>query len=340
MKKISLLLTLFVGFIGISSTASAQFSAGVSISANIAPPALPVYVQPACPSDGYLWTPGYWAYDNADGYYWVPGVWVRPPMVGYLWTPCYWGFAGGVYGYHPGYWGSHVGFYGGVNYGYGYGGSGFGGGRWEGGAFRYNTAVVNVNTTVIHNTYVDRTVVVNRTVNHVSYNGGPGGLAARPSAQEQSAFNEHHVMATTEQSNHMQTARSNRSQFASVNHGRPATTAMNKVGGHPFTSNGRGATPQTMHSHVAPVANNHSSQMAHPATINHNANAHAYTAHQNVPQQHNAQSHNTPQQHSNAQPHNMPQPQHQSAPHAAPPQGGHEEPHGGGGEPHGGEPHR
>ena len=46
-------------------------SAGVFVSINIAPPALPVYVQPPCPVDGYLWTPGYWAYGD-EGYFWVP----------------------------------------------------------------------------------------------------------------------------------------------------------------------------------------------------------------------------------------------------------------------------
>ena len=52
----------------------------------IGPPALPVYVQPPCPTEGYLWNPGYWAY-GPDGYYWVPGVWVAPPRVGVLWIP-------------------------------------------------------------------------------------------------------------------------------------------------------------------------------------------------------------------------------------------------------------
>jgi hypothetical protein len=43
------------------------------ISITIAPPALPVYVQPPIPEPGYLWTPGYWAY-GPDGYFWVPGT--------------------------------------------------------------------------------------------------------------------------------------------------------------------------------------------------------------------------------------------------------------------------
>ena len=27
----------------------------------VAPPAIPVYTQPICPGEGYIWTPGYWA---------------------------------------------------------------------------------------------------------------------------------------------------------------------------------------------------------------------------------------------------------------------------------------
>src|SRR6201986_2765371 len=96
--------------------ASAQFTVSVGVNIRTAPPPLPVYSQPPCPVDGYLWTPGYWAYDNVDGYYWVPGVWVAPPNPGLYWTPAYWGYTGGRYGFHAGYWGPSVGFYGGINY--------------------------------------------------------------------------------------------------------------------------------------------------------------------------------------------------------------------------------
>src|SRR5580704_1858829 len=170
------------------SPASAQIAVGISV--HVGPPAIPVYVQPPCPTEGFLWTPGYWAYGNA-GYYWVPGVWVAPPRAGLLWTPGYWGFAGGVYGWHAGYWGPHVGFYGGVNYGFGYHGVGFVGGEWRGGHFAYNTAVVNVNTAVVHTTFVDRTVVhENVGVSaHASFNGGPGGTTAVATAQERAAAN-------------------------------------------------------------------------------------------------------------------------------------------------------
>src|ERR1700743_2285018 len=165
----------------------------VSISVGFGPPALPVYTQPICPGDGYLWTPGYWAYGEA-GYFWVPGTWVLAPQPGFLWTPGYWGYAGGIYGWHGGYWGPHVGFYGGVNYGYGYGGVGFVGGEWAGGHFRYNTAVVNVNPAVVRNVYVNRTVIVHND-SRASFNG-PGGVNRAPSAQERSFDNDRHVQPT------------------------------------------------------------------------------------------------------------------------------------------------
>jgi hypothetical protein len=204
--------------------------AGVFISVGIAPPVLPVYTQPICPGDGYLWNPGYWAY-GAEGYYWVPGVWVRPPQVGLLWTPGYWGWGGSAYLFHAGYWGPHVGFYGGVNYGFGYGGVGFGGGRWEGGHFAYNTAVVNVNRTVIHNVYEDRTVINHTTVySRTSFNGGNGGIQARPSVQEASFARENHIAPTGEQQNHMQMAHADRSNFASVNGGHPQNAAYSRPG--------------------------------------------------------------------------------------------------------------
>jgi len=233
----------------------AQISIDVSIRANVAPPALPVYVQPACPTDGYMWVPGYWAYDNdSEDYYWVPGVWVAPPSPGLLWTPAYWGYDGGVYGFHAGYWGPHVGFYGGINYGFGYGGVGFGGGVWAGNSFRYNTAVVNVDRTVVHNTYIDRTVVVNVN-NHNSFNG-PGGVEAKPRPEELAAMREQHVQPTSAQISHEHTASQDKSQFAKANHGKPAAAAMNKVGGSRFTPGGAKAAPRAKNGAPNNNANN------------------------------------------------------------------------------------
>jgi len=235
-RNLLLLLALCAVACMMPGASSAQIGVGISI--RVGPPALPVYTQPPCPEEGYLWTPGYWAYGPA-GYYWVPGVWVAPPRVGLLWTPGYWGFGGGVYAWHPGYWGEHVGFYGGINYGWGYGGVGFVGGRWESGHFLYNTAVVRVNTTVIRNVYVDRTVVNNVNVNvHTSFNG-EGGVMARPTADEQRWSNEQHFERTQNQIAHQENFQNDRSAWASENHGHPQTVAMNRVNGRQFNQQGR-----------------------------------------------------------------------------------------------------
>src|ERR1700730_709174 len=181
----------------------------VGVSVNIAPPELPVYVQPPIPAAGYIWIPGYWAWGDED-YYWVPGTWALAPSVGLLWTPGYWGWGDGVYLWNAGYWGEEVGFYGGVFYGFGYVGTGFEGGYWQGGQFFYNTSVMNVNTTIIHNTY-NKTVINNTSVNRVSYNGGTGGTNARPTAEQQRVASGRHVPPTTAQTRHQQAAASNRS---------------------------------------------------------------------------------------------------------------------------------
>jgi len=198
----------------------------VGVSVNIAPPELPVYVQPPCPAAGYIWIPGYWAWADED-YYWVPGTWALAPAVGLLWTPGYWGWESGVYVWNGGYWGRHVGFYGGVNYGFGYFGDGYEGGRWRGDRFYYNRSVTNITNTNITNVY-NTTVVNNVTANRVSFNGGSGGVAARPNAVQLAAQREHHVEFTPGQRLHEQKARGDNSLRASVNGGRPPIAATQK----------------------------------------------------------------------------------------------------------------
>ena len=201
--------------------------AGVLISVNIAPPALPVYEQPACPGDGYIWTPGYWAY-GPEGYYWVPGTWAMPPTVGLLWTPGYWGWGDGVYVWHAGYWGPHVGFYGGVNYGFGYFGGGYEGGYWRDHHFFYNRTVNNITVTNVH--IYNKTVINNITVNRVSYNGGRGGIEMRPTREQEVWGREHHYEATHMQMDHEREAGHNRGFLASENHGRPMVAATSRPG--------------------------------------------------------------------------------------------------------------
>jgi len=216
--------------------------AGVFVSVSIAPPPLPVYVQPPLPGPGYIWTPGYWAWGD-DGYYWVPGTWVLAPFVGALWTPGYWGWNGGVYIFHNGYWGPRVGFYGGIDYGYGYGGRGYDGGYWRGGGFYYNRSVNHV-TNNITNVY-NRTVINNTVVNRTSYNGGPRGIAAHATPQQQAWANERHTAPVAAQLQQRTMASHMQSMRASVNHGMPPIAATPRPGAF----NVHGATPAAMAAH-------------------------------------------------------------------------------------------
>jgi hypothetical protein len=222
--------------LGMPATSVAQVSVGVTV--GFAPPDLPVYEQPICPGEGYIWTPGYWSWDDEDGdYYWVPGTWVLAPEVGFLWTPGYWAWGGSGFVFYEGFWGPVVGFYGGINYRFGYFGHGYEGGRWEGGHFFYNRSVNNVNVTVIHNVY--NTTINERNVTRVSYNGGNGGINDRPRPEEERAAHERHIPPVTGQRQHVQVARSNRDLRASVNHGKPPIAATPRPG----ALNERGVQP-------------------------------------------------------------------------------------------------
>ena len=258
-----LILLLAAGVVAPKSLSAAQF--GISI--RIGPPPLPVYAQPICPGPGYMWTPGYWAYDPVNGYYWVPGTWVLAPAPGLLWTPGYWGWEGGGYIWHHGYWGPHVGFYGGINYGFGYVGVGYAGGYWRGGSFFYNREVNNVNVVNIHNVY-RQTVVNNISVSRVSYNGGAGGLNARPTAAEMAAERDHHIESTRLQQQHQEAAHQNRAQWASVNHGRPSVVATARPGAFQRSSAARPAAAQNLgasHPNAGPGGGRRPGAPAQPA---------------------------------------------------------------------------
>jgi len=210
------------------------------------PPALPDYEQPPDPGDGYIWTPGYWAW-GPDGYYWVPGAWVEPPYVGALWTPGYWGFYGGRYLFYPGHWGMHIGFYGGINYGFGYVGFGYEGGYWHGGHFFYNRVYNHIDTRVVHNTYNYRAgnrgnYGGNRDGNRGNYGGndnrpggngrpsyrGGSGVQYRPQPAERQAVHEPATPRMNTQVQHAQTYSNVHGQYASQNHGRPETPAVSR----------------------------------------------------------------------------------------------------------------
>jgi hypothetical protein len=304
-----------------------------------------------------MWSPGYWAWDADYGdYYWVPGVWVEPPVVGLLWTPGFWGWQDGGYTWHDGYWGPHVGFYGGINYGWGYFGAGFVGGVWAGNVFRYNSAVWHVDPAVVHNTFEDRTVINNQVGNRYSFNG-PHGVTATPTAADEAALRERHSGPTDPQQQHALTARNDRNQRYSVNHGQPTQTTMSRVGAggpqehRPPTENRVNATQP---GHNAGPATNHQPHNAgnapqhHAGAVSeeHNAGPGSHEHHAGTAsQEHNAGpgSHEhhagtaSHQEHAaagpNHGPHNAPAHQQAAANHHAPP---NHAPPKGGGQKHGG----
>ncbi len=210
------------------ATAHAQIAVDVSV--DVPPPPLPYYEQPPIPAEGYIWAPGYWGWDPVvQDYYWVPGTWVEPPEPELLWTPAWWGWVDGRYGFHPGYWGREVGFYGGIDYGFGYTGEGYYGGRWDHGVFFYNRTVNNFTNVRISNVYNER-VVINNNAGRASFNGGNGGIQARPTPQQERFARERHIEATPVQRRHAEVASKDRALFSKQNHGEPAIGATSRPG--------------------------------------------------------------------------------------------------------------
>jgi hypothetical protein len=230
-SRATIAVVLFGAACAVSVPAVAQDAACAPVNAvETAPPPLPTYDQPPLPGPGYLWSPGYWSWDEDQGdYYWVPGTWVEPPRAGLLWTPGYWGGFAGGYIFHPGYWGDRVGFYGGINYGFGYGGAGYEGGRWDHGAFFYNRTVNNLQGARITNVY-EKNVTVNQTINNVSYNGGKGGIEVRPTAADRTIAKEQHFAPTPLQRKQVETASQDPSLFKRTNNGVPAVGATARPG--------------------------------------------------------------------------------------------------------------
>ena len=149
-------------------------------------------MQPAIPAPGYIWTPGYWAW-VARGLLLGAGNLGTAAHGGPAVDPGYWGLVDGAYLWHGGYWGPHVGFYGGINYGCGYSGVGYQGGYWHGHEFCYNRAVQQRAQYQRHERLQPHGREQRAPVTRVSFNGGAGGIAARPSRTELAAVHERHV---------------------------------------------------------------------------------------------------------------------------------------------------
>jgi hypothetical protein len=76
---------------------------------------------------------------------------------------------------------------------------------------------------VIHNTYVNNKIP--KAASRASFNG-PGGVKAKPTAQEQAAAKAEHAPATTEQRSRVEAAKKDPALHAANNHGKPKPEAI------------------------------------------------------------------------------------------------------------------
>ncbi|HEX5538631.1 MAG TPA: YXWGXW repeat-containing protein [Methylophilaceae bacterium] len=96
-KKLLALLCLVTAFTAAPTLAMAD----VSVVIGVAPPLPYYYPQPAARS-GYVWSPGYWQWQQRR-HVWIDGRWLhaRP---GYRWVPESWHQRGSNYQFEPGRW--------------------------------------------------------------------------------------------------------------------------------------------------------------------------------------------------------------------------------------------
>jgi hypothetical protein len=129
---------------------------------------------------------------------------------------------------------------------------------------------MNVGSVHVTNVY-NRTVINNNYYNHVSFNGGPGGLAARPTRNEMAFEHERHFDPTPMQRQHVSMAASNPQLRAAFNHGSPPVAATPRPG--QFSGHGVVAARGFSGPHGGPVGGQRPGAPGpvarNPAPINH-----------------------------------------------------------------------
>jgi len=89
-------------FIALNASLAPQFAdARADVAIQVAPPPPRYEVVPA-PRAGYVWAPGYWAWNNHH-HVWRSGHWVRERH-GYHWVGPNWAQRDGRWHYRDGYW--------------------------------------------------------------------------------------------------------------------------------------------------------------------------------------------------------------------------------------------
>jgi hypothetical protein len=89
--------------------------------------------------------------------------------------------------------------------------------------------VNNIGAAHIANVY-NQPIVANRTINRASFNGGAGGVIAKPTNEELLAEKEQHVRPTKLQVGQARAAGMRGEQFVSTNRGKPAIAATARLG--------------------------------------------------------------------------------------------------------------
>jgi hypothetical protein len=95
--------------------------------------------------------------------------------------------------------------------------------------FSYNRAVSNLQGATIRNVY-EKNVVINQTINNISYNGGRGGTEARPTTADRAIAKEQHFAPTPLQCKHVEAASQDPNLFKKANGGVPAVGATARPG--------------------------------------------------------------------------------------------------------------
>jgi len=94
---------LLAGLAAVSLALPLSSQARVDVDINVAPPPPRYEVVPA-PRAGFVWAPGYWAWDNGHHrHIWRRGHYVRERH-GHRWVPDRWAEHDGRYRYEPGRW--------------------------------------------------------------------------------------------------------------------------------------------------------------------------------------------------------------------------------------------
>jgi len=163
-------------------------------------------------------------------------------------------------------------------------------------------------------------VVNNTSVNRVSYNGGPGGVAAQPTEAERAAMQEPRLPPTSEQKQHVSTASHDRNMLASVNHGElsPERAAVTQ----PLSKENRPADYAPLHSEDRQAAQEHVISQPHSANgYQSHPSGSAYSQHppQTTYSQHPPQSSYSQHPPQSTYSHPQGQPAHPPAQHAPPP---------------------